>query len=319
MATKTQCCPGCGSVQYLVTGPEAPGFVLTISGRTFQQPAYSIRECSSCGLLYRDLHLDGTELDDYYSRADFQNWEISGHHPTERAALAVLRALPRGARILDFGCSSGRLLAPLVGGYECCGFEVNVPAAQAAAAKGIKMMPPDFLDLGDPSSFDAVVLVDVFEHLSSPTELMRKLFVLVKQGGFLILVTGNGDATACRLDPAQFWYFRNMEHLCMFTRRYADILARELGGTLEKWEEMSHYDSILRNRIRSHIQHFAYWRIHRRSRLASSLLSVLPYVNRVTKWNVAPGYSSSRDHVVVAIRKAGRGRAYHYYGGIPSL
>jgi len=99
-------CPACGSTSYESTGGEAPGFSAVIDGEEFVQPGYSVRECTSCGLLYRDQTLSPNDFNRYYAKADFRQWEVSGFYPTERCVLKILRQLPNGSRILDYGCSS---------------------------------------------------------------------------------------------------------------------------------------------------------------------------------------------------------------------
>src|SRR5208337_404762 len=106
-SVQVEVCPSCGATGFMATGPEASGLEANCGGEIFQQPPYSVRECSSCGLLYKDNTTSPAELDEYYAVVDFRKWEIPGLFPTERAALAVLRKLPHGARILDFGCSTG--------------------------------------------------------------------------------------------------------------------------------------------------------------------------------------------------------------------
>lgn len=297
-------CPGCGSTACRATGPVVEGSVTFAGGRGYSQPPYAVRECAACGLLYKDNTASPAELEAYYAAADFRKWETPGHFPTERAVLAVLRGLPRGSRILDFGCSSGRLLAPLTRDYRCHGFEVNAPAAAEAAAKGIAMAPADFLERVPPGTFDALVLVDVFEHLSAPTILLRKLCAALTPGGLLLIVTGNGDAVACRLEPAQFWYFRNIEHLCMLTRRSAEYLARVPGARLERWQEVSHYDLSLPTRLKREAQHFSYWQFRRRTFAARTILPLLPLFRRAAHWPIAPAYDVSRDHVLLGLRRA---------------
>jgi SAM-dependent methyltransferase len=271
--------------------------------REFEQPPYEVRECATCGLLYKSNTASPAELDEYYATVDFRKWEIPGHFPTERAALSILRILPKESRFLDFGCSSGRLLAPLVGDYDCCGFEIRAEAAAMAEAKGLHMLAPGFLTRDQVQRFNAVVMVDVFEHLSSPTDLLRKLYPLLKAGGLLLIVTGNGDSAACRLDPAQFWYFRNVEHLCMLTRRNAAYLARELGARFEHWQEVSHYDAPLLKRLKQGAQRFSYWQFRHRTFLSKTVLPLIPRFNRARHWPMAPAYEVSRDHVLLGLRK----------------
>ena len=303
MPAEVKACPCCGEVRFKETGAEAPGFRCTVGGCEFEQPPYCIYECPKCALLYKTRTASPAELHAYYGVADFRRWEIPGYFPTERAALAVLRSLPHRARLLDFGCSSGRLMAPLLGDYECHGLEVNGEAAKAAAAKGLRILTWDGLGDCGPQQFDAVILVDVFEHLTSPLDLLRKLYALLKPQGLLLIVTGNGDYAPCRLDPAQFWYFRNVEHLCMLTRRHAGYLAACLGGPLERWEELSHYDASLCLRLKRYSQHIAFWQFRRRTIFARTILPLIPKVRQAQSWPVAPAFEVGRDHVLSLVRK----------------
>src|SRR5436190_2798073 len=215
-------CPACQSGDARPTGPEAPGFTVRADTKNFVQEPYAVTECAQCGLLYKTRCLTAEEFADYYARINFRRWEIPGFYPTERAVLAILRRMPFGSKILDFGCSSGRLLAPLVSTCRCYGYDLNRTATADAHAKGIEIMAEREFACAPDGSFDVVILVDVFEHFLSPTSLLSRLISLIKPGGLLIIVTGNGDNAFCRLDPAQFWYFRNIEHIIMLTRRYAE-------------------------------------------------------------------------------------------------
>ena len=232
--TLVERCPGCGAEEYIVAGTVARGFDANVNGTTYCQPDYEIHDCPSCSLLFRTPRLSDEALSDFYARIDCRVWEIAGLHPTERAVHAHLRKLPLGSRLLDFGCSSGRLLAPLVGNYRCCGTEINPDAAAVAAVKGLCILPDHAIDTEPSGSFDAVVMVDVFEHLSAPLQIFSKLVRLLRPNGILVLATGNGDSHVCRLDPAHFWYFRHAVHLCMLTFRHAQFVARSLSLRLEQ-------------------------------------------------------------------------------------
>lgn len=136
---RVEVCPSCSSRDFRVVG-SAKGMSCMLGEREFSQPDYEIRQCSECFLLYRTPNLSADELSVYYSMVDFRKWENPGLFPTERAVHRRLMRLERGARVLDFGCSSGRLLGPLVDRFECHGFEINADAARAAGEKGLRRM-----------------------------------------------------------------------------------------------------------------------------------------------------------------------------------
>ena len=302
MPTDVEVCPACACAGYVAVGSAAPGFCTRVENAAFAQPPYRVRECERCGLFYRDCTLSAEEFSHYYSLVPARKWEIAGHYPTEAAILARLKTLPERSRILDFGCSSGRLLASLTTTHECHGIEINEEAARAAADKGLRMLRLDDL-IGKEAWFDAIILADVFEHLSAPLALLSQITTALTPGGSLIVVTGNGDAPACRRDPAQFWYFREIEHVCMLTRRHAQFLARQLNLDLSEWAELCHYDLSRREKVVQRLQNFVYWQFRRRTLLARSFLNFLPLFTRLREGDTAPTYSCSRDHVLAVFRK----------------
>ncbi len=151
--------------------------------------------------------------------------------------------------------------------------------------------------------FDAIVLVDVFEHMTKPLNFAQATGILAPNGESLIIVTGNGDASACRLDPAQFWYFRIIEHVAMLTQRSAEWISQRLQLHLESWEKVCHYDIPLLTQARQWLQHTAYWQFRRGPRPVRALLRCLPRVRKAERWEVAPGFSASKDHVLAVFRK----------------
>lgn len=297
------CCPTCGNPGGAPHGHEVPGFYARAGQTEFFQEPYSVTECEACGILYKNRTLAPDEFAAYYARKDFANWEIPGFHPPERVVLRRLRTLRPGGKILDFGCSSGRLLSTLVNAYQCVGCEVNEAARLEARKKGIAVLSPEELSALPGGYFDGIVLADVFEHIHASADLMEMLSRLLKPGGNLILITGNGDAAACRLDPAQFWYFRIIEHVAMMTRRHAAWLQTRLNLKLTMWQELPHYDLNYRLAARQSLQHFAYWQFRRGSTPVRALLRRLPGIRKAENWAVAPAFCYSADHVVLAFSK----------------
>lgn len=279
-------------------------FSTILDGHEYQQPGYEIRDCTECGLLFKSATMGQADMSDYYDHVDYHKWETPGLYPTERIALDFLSKLPRGSRILDYGCSSGRLLSPLVTSHQCLGSELNAAAAQRAAQAGLTMIPPEEFHRAPPRGLDAVVLMDVFEHLTSPSQLLRSLLDCLKQGGLLLIGTGNGDAPACKRDPAKFWYFRNVEHICMMTHRHAVYLSDTLGARLDSWIECSHYETPLLERVAQLAKNLAYWQIQCASPVWRSILTLIPVIKRAKHWPCAPALTCTPDHVVIAFSKS---------------
>jgi SAM-dependent methyltransferase len=296
-------CPGCGAADSEVLD-SAGACGHSEGGEVFEQPPYSVVRCRRCGLYYKSDVADDKTLGRCYAVADFRRWESPTLYPTEQVAVQLLRQIPRGAKILDFGCSSGRLLAHLVGDYQCMGFEINADASAVARGKGIQMLA-DPMETGR-QSLDAVIMVDVFEHLSQPTQILLDLASLLKPGGRLIISTGNADSPAFQEALAQFWYMRTLQHLVMFSRAYAQFLGDRLGAHLDAWHEVCHYRWRLVEQIRERTQRFAYRTFHCSPRPAwAPIAACIPWIRRARHWQSVPPFTCSRDHVVAAFRMPG--------------
>jgi SAM-dependent methyltransferase len=297
-------CPACGSTAGSPIGTqEIAGFPFATTAGVFVQEDYSIRECIECGLLYKTRTLSADDFSAYYEQVDFRKWESAVPYPTEREVLSLLKSLPANSKCLDFGCSTGRLLALLPGSYDRYGYEVNQTAAAEAKEKGIRILSSEELGATSQDFFDAIVMMDVFEHLSDPVPVLSRLVALIRPGGMLIIGTGDGDYAVCRRDPAQFWYFRMIEHVIMMTKKHGDWLSNRLAMNLRHWKNVTHYDSTWRGRIVQNLQHFAYWQFQDGAPIVKGVLRLLPGMRKAAHWPVAPGFSSGKDHVIAVFIK----------------
>ena len=116
-------------------------------------------------------------------------------------AQTVVKHLPAGSTILDFGCGPLDKIAVLQSlGYRCTGYDdlgdYNYRAGNNvekifsfAALTGVELrrsVPTEA------ESYDLVMLNDVIEHLhDSPRELLNDLIILIKPGGYLLITVPN--------------------------------------------------------------------------------------------------------------------------------
>jgi 2-polyprenyl-3-methyl-5-hydroxy-6-metoxy-1,4-benzoquinol methylase len=297
-------CIGCGSGQFKVIGGLGLPVDVIVNDKVFQQPEYRTKLCDDCGLIYKSHILNISDLEEYYEEIDYSKWEADALYPTEQAIVDILSKLPEGSKILDYGCSTGRLMSHLTGSNQCYGVEVNKSAASAAEEKGLKILSEDAILNSTERAFDAIVFSDVFEHLLEPTAVLQKFTSRLKRGGLLLLCTGNADAKACRDDVANFWYLRTPEHVCMMTRRHAEYLEQKLPLKLTLWKEMCHYTPGLFEKLKQQTRHFAYRQFKREPpSIWRHALKLVPVIKRARNWELQPLYNLSKDHVIVAYAK----------------
>ena len=107
-------------------------------------------------------------------------------------------------RLFEIGCGGGFLLAiASERGWVTEGIELSSELAEKARLNS----PKSRIHLGDflqmeglaEGTFDAVVGLDVIEHVLSPSELIGRARRLLRPGGILLLQTPNADSLRSRL------------------------------------------------------------------------------------------------------------------------
>jgi 2-polyprenyl-3-methyl-5-hydroxy-6-metoxy-1,4-benzoquinol methylase len=160
---------------------------------------------------------------------------VSGYVPlNERplgghSRLLAMTLADRPRDVLDVGCSSGYLSAPLTAaGARVVGVELDPVAAEEARSVCAAVIVGDIEAMELPleaSSFDAIVCGDLVEHLRDPGATLERLRPLLRPKGRLVLTTPNIANWAMRLSLlAGRWRYTDRgildrTHAHLFTRR----------------------------------------------------------------------------------------------------
>jgi len=126
-------------------------------------------------------------------------WRLSTgeviHVPKGLRQDTALRVVRPGGRLLDVGCGRGAVASLLADRFSAVhGVDGDEAALAKAAERGVAVAQVDFdrepLPFED-GSFDAVVSLDVIEHVVDPAAFARELARVLRAGGRLYLATPN--------------------------------------------------------------------------------------------------------------------------------
>ena len=142
------------------------------------------------------------------SRPSTNSAEPSTRKPlADRAGLAY-KWLPRVGSVLDLGCADGYVTWYLRNrAWTIVGFDLDVTGVRAAKAKvgGAHFVAGSAEALPfAPASFDAVLMLDVLEHVGDDRRSIDEIVRVLRPGGYLILSTPHKGLFGF-LDPENFF------------------------------------------------------------------------------------------------------------------
>jgi SAM-dependent methyltransferase len=203
---------------------------------------FSVVRCSRCSLLRLDPLPTPAELARYYPP---HYWFDPGHSggPAERYrrfvlndhlrfVVQALQSTGLKAPVLDVGCGGG-LFGRVLGerGWRAFGLDYSRHAASTAWA--VNRLPVVCGDLSraplPPSSFAAVTMFHVLEHVYDPAAYVRAARDLLADNGRLIVQVPNADCWQFRLLGARWNGLDIPRHLTDFRARDMEALLEDNG------------------------------------------------------------------------------------------
>lgn len=140
------------------------------STQSHKEGRFRYERCLHCGVLRADFEID-PGYHDYPTRSWIPRSEL------KRLIRFMSQAnIRRHHHVLDYGCGQGALIHQL----RSLGFK-NI--------SGYDPYHPDFSEVKMIGTFDAILLIHVWEHLQDPAEIFPDLERFLKPGGKILLIT----------------------------------------------------------------------------------------------------------------------------------
>jgi SAM-dependent methyltransferase len=129
--------------------------------------------------------------------------------------------LPAGGTLLDVGCGAGGLVERAINrGIVARGLDPSRFLVSAGQKRGLPLSSDDLSTVAD--TFDAVVCVDVIEHVTDPVGLLRALRGRVRSGGLVAIATPDAGSLTARLLRRRWWHIRPA-HVGYFDERSLEL------------------------------------------------------------------------------------------------
>jgi 2-polyprenyl-3-methyl-5-hydroxy-6-metoxy-1,4-benzoquinol methylase len=191
--------------------------------------------------LGRTILEEAFDFERYYSEAYFQGGvndgyaDYIGSEGTLRLEFQqTLRYLTRRVagreRLLEVGCAYGFFLQEAARCFrEVEGIELSADAVSFCESRGLKVTAGVIDERTLQGPYDAVVGLDVIEHIPEPQEAVRLIAEHLKPGGMLLLTTCDWGSLLARLMGARWRLMTPPQHLSFFTKASMSLMIEAAG------------------------------------------------------------------------------------------
>ncbi|HVO25586.1 MAG TPA: class I SAM-dependent methyltransferase [Candidatus Margulisiibacteriota bacterium] len=146
-------------------------------------------------------------------------------------------------RILDVGCGNGRFLSLLRdyghAEWDLVGIDFDANAVSQCVARGFRAYVSRAEDFAPPQGeqFDAVIMLQLIEHVDDPAAICRRVFTLLRAGGFFIIETPNLAGWDYRLFAGRWWgHYHFPRHWNLFSTAALHRLLEQSGFAIARSE-----------------------------------------------------------------------------------
>lgn len=139
--------------------------------------------------------------------------------------------VPSGKKLLELGTAYGFFLLEAKDQFDCVGVEVSAAASQAARDRGLDVRTGIFDDAmaKEIGPVDAVVMLDVIEHLTDPLDVVTRIHESLTPGGHVMITTGDFGSLFGRITGKKWRLMTPPEHLFFFTEKSLRKMLERVG------------------------------------------------------------------------------------------
>jgi SAM-dependent methyltransferase len=228
--------------------PEAVGYDFEYN--TASNPFRFVR-CRRCSHVYLSPRPAPADLgviypSNYYTLAGTGSLVARMQRVWEGRKVGVYRGAlgPGKKRILDVGCGDGRFLEVLRDfgppEWELVGVDFDPTAVERCRARGFTAFAKRVEDMAsEDGTFDAVVMLQLIEHVEDPVVLAKRVFALLRSGGVFVVETPNLAGWDHALFRKRWWgHYHFPRHWNLFSTASLKRMLEGAGFVVERSDQL---------------------------------------------------------------------------------
>jgi 2-polyprenyl-3-methyl-5-hydroxy-6-metoxy-1,4-benzoquinol methylase len=243
--------------------------LLTIKDYSVSKEEFVIWQCADCSLRFTQDIPDENDIGPYYKSPDYISHtntdrgfinktyqKVREHTLEEKAKLIIKETGETSGNLLDIGSGTGAFLAVMKKkGWEVRGVEPDEDARRLAKQLyNLDIDDPSVLNDVRGSSFNAITLWHVLEHVHSVHGYIEQLKRILKPEGKLFIAMPNYQSTDSNIYRSYWAAYDVPRHLYHFSPKSIEVLMRKHGLKIEAKKPMwfdSFYVSMLSSKYKN--------------------------------------------------------------------
>jgi 2-polyprenyl-3-methyl-5-hydroxy-6-metoxy-1,4-benzoquinol methylase len=211
-----------------------------------------IVRCNNCDLIYTNPRAKDAEqnyfgdIDIYLEEAKLVFNSKKPHHRDRNYEHEVreIKKYKSFGKLLDIGCNMGFFLRKAKeGGFNVTGVEPSLALSTIAKEKfGLSVVNSYFnKEKFESQSYDVITMIDVFEHVTNPKDLLTDAHHVLKDDGILCIKVPNGNYNVLKLKLAKLFgreknhdLFDSCEHVVHYSVETMKKMLAQNGFKIKK-------------------------------------------------------------------------------------
>jgi 2-polyprenyl-3-methyl-5-hydroxy-6-metoxy-1,4-benzoquinol methylase len=248
---------------------------------------HRIIECKNCEHIqlnpipssstYKKFYDDDQQLKNINYNFTIKQLEKKSEVDVQRRMQSIKKLNSKKDRILEIGSGNGFFLKNMYNlEYNITGLEISKERREIS--KEITNAPVINHNLINAKKslgkFDSILLFQVLEHVINPIDFLKKIFVILKKNGFIVIEVPNVKDLQIKLNSNYARWFWQMAHLNYFSKNTLELVLKRSGYRNVKIFGVQRYG----------VENMLNWQVIKKPQLTETGKNLPPELNWLDKY-----------------------------------